>query len=133
MVRASHSCGLNLSASVYSLAVVKSGSMNVDLSIWDKLTRVVIFLLLAAAIVVVAVWYLPLIKENERKRSEVLRLDAQIQKEEETARQLKESTRVLREDTNAIGRLVREQLILAKPDETVIYFEPATTNTPSSR
>lgn len=107
--------------------------MNVDLSIWDKLTRVVIFLLLAAAIVVVAVWYLPLIKENERKRSEVLRLDAQIQKEEETARQLKESTRVLREDTNAIGRLVREQLILAKPDETVIYFEPATTNAPSSR
>lgn len=133
MARVSHPCRLNLSASVHRLAVVYSGSMNVDLSIWDKLTRVVIFLLLAAAIVVVAVWYLPLIKENERKRSEVLRLDAQIQKEEETARQLKESTRVLREDTNAIGRLVREQLILAKPDETVIYFEPATTNAPSSR
>ncbi len=107
--------------------------MNVELSIWDKLTRVVIFLLLAAAIVVVAVWYLPLIKENERKRSEVLRLDAQIQKEEETARQLKESTKVLREDTNAIGRLIREQLILAKPDETVIYFEPALTNAPPGR
>lgn len=107
--------------------------MNVDLSIWDKLTRVVIFLLLAAAVVVVAVWYLPLIKENERKRAEVLRLDAQIQKEEETARQLRESVRALREDTNAVERLMREQLSLAKPDETVIYFEPSVTNAPLSR
>ena len=40
--------------------------MKVDLSIWDKLTRVVIFLLFVAGILLVAIWYLPLIKQNER-------------------------------------------------------------------
>ena len=47
--------------------------MNVDLGIWSKLTRVVIFLLLLAAILAVAVWYLPLIKQNERMRKEIVR------------------------------------------------------------
>ena len=42
--------------------------MKVDLGIWDKLTRVVIFLLFVAGILLVAIWYLPLIKQNERMR-----------------------------------------------------------------
>ena len=65
--------------------------MNVDLGIWSKLTRVVIFLLLAAGLLGVALWYFPLIKQNERMRQEVLRLDTQIQKEEEAGKQVKTS------------------------------------------
>ena len=42
--------------------------VNVDLGIWSKLTRVVIFLLLAAGLLGVALWYFPLIKQNERMR-----------------------------------------------------------------
>ncbi len=49
--------------------------MNVDLGIWDKLARLVIFLLFVAGLLLVGVWYLPLIKQNERMRKEVLRLD----------------------------------------------------------
>ena len=62
--------------------------MKVVAGIWDGLTRVVIFLLFVAGILLVAVWYLPLIKQNERMRKEILRLDTLIQKEEETGRQL---------------------------------------------
>ena len=58
--------------------------MKVDLGIWDKLTRTVIFLLFVAGILLVAIWYLPLIKQNERYRKEILRLDNLVQKEEET-------------------------------------------------
>ena len=49
--------------------------MKVDLGIWDKLTRMVIFLVFVAGILLVAVWYLPLIKENERYRKRMLQLD----------------------------------------------------------
>jgi hypothetical protein len=55
--------------------------MNVEDSIWDKLTRVVIGLLLLAFLVAIGVWYLPLIRQNERMRREVMRLDAQVQQE----------------------------------------------------
>jgi cell division protein FtsB len=104
--------------------------MKVDLSIWDKLTRVVIFLLFVAGILLVAFWYLPLIKANENYRKEILRLDTLIQKEEETGKQLRTSIDALRRDPKAVERLAREQLHFAKPGEIVVRFEePATNNT----
>ncbi|HWI59893.1 MAG TPA: septum formation initiator family protein [Bacillota bacterium] len=103
--------------------------MNVDLGIWDKLTRVVIFLLFVAYLMVVAVWYLPLIKQNERMRKQILRLDAQVHKEEESAKQLRISIDALRYDAKTVERLARERLGYAKPGETVIRFETPTTNT----
>src|ERR1043165_9775977 len=102
--------------------------MNVDTGIWEKLSRVVICLIVIAVLLVIVEWNLPVIRQNERMRKEILKLDAQIQKEEETSRQLKASIVALREDTNAVERLAREKLRYAKPGETVIVFEnPATT------
>jgi cell division protein FtsB len=105
--------------------------MNVDLGIWDKLTRVVILLLFLAGLMVVAVWYLPLIKKNERFRKEIVRLDAQVQKEEEKAKELRTSIEALRRDPKAVERLAREQLGYAKPGEIVIRFESQPTNAPA--
>ncbi|HPC61214.1 MAG TPA: septum formation initiator family protein [Verrucomicrobiota bacterium] len=93
--------------------------------IWDKLTRLVLFLLFIAGLLIVAVWYLPLIKKNERMRQQILRLDAQIQKESQVARQLKTAIDSLRNDPKAIERQAREQLGYARPGETVIRYEPA--------
>ncbi len=105
--------------------------MNVDLGIWDKLTRVVIFLLFVAGLLAVACWYLPLIKTNERMRKEIYRLDTQIQKEEETTRRLRTSIDSLSHDAKAIERLAREKLGYAKPGETIIHFEATATNSPA--
>ena len=102
--------------------------MNVDLGIWSKLTRLALLLVLAAGLLLVAVWYLPLVRHNERMRKELLRLDTQIQKEDETAKQLKTSIDALRNDPKAVERLAREKLGYAKPGETVIRFEEAATN-----
>ena len=102
--------------------------MNVDVGIWDKLTRVVVFLLFVACLLAVAFWYLPLIQQNERMRREILRLDTQIQKEEELARRLKTSIDSLRYDSKAVERLARESLGYAKPGETVIRFGAPVTN-----
>jgi len=101
--------------------------MNVDLGILGKLTRVVIFLIGVAGIVGVAVWYLPLIKQNERYRQRILLLDKQIAKEEETGKQLKGSIDSMRYD-KVVERIARERLGYAKPGETVIRFEEPLTN-----
>jgi cell division protein FtsB len=105
--------------------------MNVDLGIWGKLTRAVIFLFLIAGLLAVALWYAPLIQRNERMRRESLRLDNEIQKEEEARRQLKAATDSLSHDPKAVERLVREKLGYAKPGETVIRFENPVTNNPA--
>lgn len=97
--------------------------MNVDLGILGKLTRVVVFLLCVAFLLGVAVWYLPLIRQNERMRKVVLQLDAQIAKADDSNRQLKTSIDALRYDPKAVERLARERLGYAKPGETVIRFE----------
>jgi len=102
--------------------------MHVDLGIWDKLTRVVFFLLFLAYLMVVAVWYLPLIHQNERMRTQILHLDTQFQKEEERGKQFKTSIDALRHDPKAVERLARERLGYAKPGETVIRFDAPATN-----
>lgn len=107
--------------------------MNVEDSIWDKLTRVVIGLLLLAFLVAIGVWYLPLIRQNERIRREVMRLDAQVQQETEAKRQLNAQVEALSNDPKAIERLAREKLGYAKPGETVIRFETTTNRTGAAR
>jgi cell division protein FtsB len=107
--------------------------MNVDLGIWSKLTKLVIFLLVLAGILGIALWYLPVIKQNERMRKEVLRIDTQVAKAEETGRQLKANIDALKFDPKAVERLAREKFGYAKPGETVIRFEPPVTNLYSQR
>lgn len=102
--------------------------MNVDLGIWDKLTRVVIFLVFIAFLLMVAVWYLPLIKQNERYRKDILQLDAQIQIKKETGKQLRAATEALAHDPKAVERLARERLGYAKAGETVILFQNTNNN-----
>ena len=107
--------------------------MNSAPNIWDYLTRVVMFLLFLAFLLAVGFWYLPNIRTNERMRKEILRYDAQIQKQEEANKQLKASIDSLRYDPKAVERLARETLTYAKPGETVIRFEDAGTNRASRR
>jgi cell division protein FtsB len=102
--------------------------MRVDLGIWDKLNRTVVFLLFLAALLAVALWYLPLIRQNEHFRKDILQKEAQIQKEEETLKKLRGSIESLLHDRKAAERLVRENLGYAKPGEIVVRFEPAMTN-----
>lgn len=107
--------------------------MKVNLGIWDKLTRVVIFLLFVSGLLLVAMWYLPLIRQNELSRKEILRLDTLVQKEEEAGKQLRASIDALSRNPKAVERLARERLGYAKTNEIVIRFEPARTNSTPRR
>jgi cell division protein FtsB len=104
--------------------------VHVNLGIWGKLTGVVIFLCFVAVILLVGIWYLPLIQQNERMRRYILGLDTKIQKQEEVAKQLRSSIDALRYDPKAVERLARETFGYAKPGETIIRFgEPQTNHT----
>lgn len=87
----------------------------------------IVFLLLIAAVLGIALWYSPVIKQNERMRKERLELDKKIEKELETSRKLENSIKAL-QDPKTVERLAREKLSYAKPGETVIHFENPTTN-----
>lgn len=97
-------------------------------TIWSRLTRMVLFLVLAASAMLVGLWYLPLIDQNRAMREQLLRLHAEVQREEAAAQQKRNAIEALRNDPKAVERLAREQLGLAKPGETVIHFEAPATN-----
>ncbi|HMP82740.1 MAG TPA: septum formation initiator family protein [Verrucomicrobiota bacterium] len=107
--------------------------MNVDTGIWEKLTKVVLFLVGVAVLLLIAIWYLPLIKQNERMRKEIIRLDSQLQMEAAQKRETQNTIETLQNDPKAVERLARETFGYAKPGETVVRFEPAPTNQPSAR
>ena len=97
--------------------------MQVNLGIWDKLSRVIIFLLFLAGLLGVFVWYLPLIKQNQRFRAQLLALDTKIQEQEKIGKQLRASIDAVQNDSRTLERLAREKLALARSNEVVIVFE----------
>jgi len=103
--------------------------VNVNLGIWSKLTKAAVALVVIAFALLIGMYYLPLLQQNERMRADILRLQGQLQIEEAKSKQLQSQIDELRNDPNAVERLAREKLGYARPGETVIHFEPAT-NTP---
>jgi cell division protein FtsB len=98
--------------------------MNAGQSVWDKLFRLVLALLVVAGLLGVFLWYEPVIQENQRLRRDKLELEKRIDKELETARKLDADFRALQNPVT-IERLARERLSYAKPGENVIHFDPA--------
>ncbi len=112
----------NLPALNSCLGVSPAKEMSVNTSIWDKLTRVAALLSVITALVWVAVLYLPLMHQNEVMRQQIVQLDKQIQQEEVASRRLRLEIDSLKTDPKTVERLAREQLGLARPDETVVRF-----------
>lgn len=105
--------------------------MKVDLGIWDLLRKLILFLIVLAAILGVVVWYLPAIQRNERMRRDNLILGEQYEKELQRNRQLK-AANAAQKDPRTVERLARERLYYAKPGETVIRFQAPATNAPAA-
>lgn len=105
------------------LCLVFDQAVRVNLGIWEKLTKLVVFLLFLLGVVAVFIWYLPLIKQNERMRQTIARYDTQIRAGEERSRLLGRSVDALKNDPRTIERFARSKLLYAKPGETVIRFE----------
>jgi cell division protein FtsB len=97
--------------------------MTVDSGIWNRLTQLVVALLVAAVLVGVGFWYVPLIRQNERMRKEEARLKEEAEREAALGRELDERILALTRDPAAVERVAREKLNLSRPDETIFQFE----------
>ncbi|MBA4150619.1 MAG: septum formation initiator family protein [Verrucomicrobia bacterium] len=97
------------------------------MNVWENLTRVILLLIFGAFLLLVVVWYAPVIKQNERMRKEKLELDGKIAIEVEASKKLDAQTKAL-QDPRTVERLARERLSYAKPGEIVIHFEQPQTN-----
>jgi cell division protein FtsB len=108
-------------------------AVNVTESIWDRLSRVILALLVMAAILGIFVWYEPVVQENQRMREEKFELDTKIDQELKIAKKLETQLRSFEDpvlERTMVERLARERLSYAKPGENVVHFEsPATTMT----
>ena len=103
-------------------------AMNVNLGIWSALTKVAVALVVVAVLLLIGMCYLPLIQENYRMQKENFRLEGELQKEAEISKELQSQIDALKNDPKTVERLTREKLGYARPDETVVRFEPAATN-----
>jgi cell division protein FtsB len=104
--------------------------VQVDLGIWQKLSRLMAVLIFLAAVLAVFVWYIPLFQQNERMRREIQSLQVQNRREDLAAHQLEDKIKALREDPKTLERMAREKLGYAKTGEMVILFEQRMTNSP---
>jgi len=95
---------------------------NVNVGIWDRLTRVVVFLLFIAGLIGLFFWYLPLIKQNQKYREALLDLDRKIEEQERYGRYLKGSIEAVQKDPRTLERHARERLGYARSNEIVIQF-----------
>jgi cell division protein FtsB len=100
--------------------------VNVDHGIWSKLTKIVVGLIVLAVLLLIGMCYLPLIQEKTRMNAQIFKLEQQLETESNQLNQLQSQIDALRNDPKTVERLAREKLGYAKPDETVIRFEPAT-------
>lgn len=99
-------------------------------SIWHRLTRLIMALLVLAAALAIVVWYGPVVRENQRMRAEKFELDQKIAQEVITAKKLDTQLRSFQDpvlERTMVERLARERLSYAKPDENVVHFDPPAT------
>ena len=100
--------------------------MSVELGIWSKLTQLVIGLVVIAILILIFMCYRPLIEENVRMRREIMKKEGEIKEQQRISMNLSNQIYTLTNDPKTVERLAREKLGFARPDETVIHFEPAT-------
>lgn len=99
--------------------------MQVQLSIWGKLTRVVLLLLFIATLAGVFFWYLPLIQKNQNYRRRLLALEAETAQQEKVSRVLKASLDSMYNDPRTVERLAREKLGWGRTNEMIVRFRTA--------
>jgi len=99
-------------------------SAQVNIGMWHRLSQLVIALIVAACLLGVFFWYLPVFEQNKYMRQQILVLENQIRVEEQRKVEFETAIRNLRDDPKTVERMARERLGYAKPGETVIYFEP---------
>ena len=98
------------------------------LTIWNRLSSVVMFFLFVAGGLAVGLWYLPEIQRNQDLQSERLTLDRQVAAAQAYRDALRTRMAAFNSNPAAAERIIRERFGLARPGEWVVHFEPPSSN-----
>ena len=81
--------------------------MSVDLGIWSRLTKLAVSLVVLAVLLLIGMCYLPVIKQNEQYRRQLLIDQEKIAKEEARARELQAQLDAVLHDPKTVERMSR--------------------------
>jgi cell division protein FtsB len=96
-----------------------------EASVWQRLNRILLFLLVIAVWLVIVSLFVPPYKKLMRSRAEVDNLQQQVNEQQTLlARQTRE-VNLLKTDLTYLETIARDRLDLMKPGETIFRLETA--------
>ena len=106
--------------------------MNWTKNLWARLQSLSFVVFVGIVGCGVVLLFLPLLRQRHVMQQEMLRLDGEISRQEQTERQQKSEMDALKGDSTYLERTAREKLNLARPNETIFRFETPSTTSSSS-
>lgn len=102
-----------------------SPDSQVNLGIFGWLNRLMIWLIVLAAIGLIIAKYLPLIQKNVRLRQELQLKQEEVQRLQRERQANQQRIQQLQNDPRTVEREARERLGFARPEEQVVTFKEA--------
>ena len=99
--------------------------MNWHTTVWPRLQSAGFLVFLSVVVLGVALLFLPLFRRSHAWRTELLRLDQEIARQEKFEKQQLAESESLKADPSYVERTARGKLNLSRPNETIFRFEPA--------
>ncbi len=99
------------------------GRLEADFGVWGTIKKVSVVILVLAGVAATAAFYVPTINQAKSLQREIEDKRLALKKQQELHRKYSEEIQALRHDPEAVERAIRENLHLAKPDETIYRFE----------
>jgi cell division protein FtsB len=92
------------------------------------LNRILYLLIVAAALILLVCWFLPLVKERDRQQHYLQTLKQQVDQERALYNKQSKKLTLLQNDPAYTEILARDKLDLMKPGETIFRMEPGPDN-----
>lgn len=88
------------------------------------LSRILYLLIVAAALILLVCWFLPLVKERDRQQHYLQTLKQEVDQERALNNKQSKKLTLLQNDPAYTEILARDKLDLMKPGETIFRMEP---------
>jgi cell division protein DivIC len=89
------------------------------------LNRILYILLIAAILILMICWFLPLLKERQKQQLALQSLEQQLAQEKLVYKREEKKLAWIQNDPNYLELLARDKLDLKKPEEKIFRVEPS--------
>ena len=89
------------------------------------LNRILYILLIAAILILMICWFLPLLKERQKQQSALQTLEQQLAQEKVINHREQKKLAWIQRDPEYLELLARDKLDLKKPEEKIFRVEPS--------